>query len=99
MISNLSDKLIDFSKGIELAILNNDIELAHKLVDQRLQWLKENCIEGPYSDELILAAKGALEHDKKICALIEEQKSRIQIKLRGIMTADKVAQLYKAYSK
>ncbi|MEV3832504.1 hypothetical protein [Aeromonas allosaccharophila] len=99
MKSNKSDELIDFSTRIECAILNNDIELAHKLVDQRLQLLKEICIEGRYSDELVLAAKRALEQDKKIFELIEKQKLHIKIKLRDFMTADKVAQSYKAYSK
>ncbi|QPR56315.1 hypothetical protein [Aeromonas allosaccharophila] len=99
MTTKQADDLNDFSDRIASAFCNHKLDLAHELVDLRLQWLQDNCIAESYSADFVAAAMRALEQDQKICVLIEEQKKQIEIKLRDFMAAEKVSQLYKTYSK
>ena len=94
-----ASKLQQLTMGIIDALVEQDLQLAHQLVEDRLLFLQSLCAIGEFDSELVLAAKSVLTLDEEVSVRLEAEKSDIQLRLRDFMTAEKATQSYKFHSK
>lgn len=96
---NESSLLSALSHQLEQAILSDDIDLAHQIVDKRLCLLKNIIDAKNISEEIIRVAATELEREKKLRSLVEDEKSKIQQQIKNILSAEKISNIYKANSR
>ncbi len=84
---------------LELAITENNLELAHQVMDERLKLLQQITFENNYSLELVDAAREMQSHDEKLMLIVSQKRDDLQRKLHDVVIADKATQLYKVHSR
>lgn len=84
---------------LELAITENNLELAHQVMDERLKLLQQITLENSYSLELVDAVKEMQSHDEKLRLIVSQKRDDLQRKLHDVVIADKATQLYKVHSR
>ncbi|MBV7468693.1 MULTISPECIES: hypothetical protein [Aeromonas] len=84
---------------LELAVSENNLELAHQIIDERLRLLQIISRENDHTPDLVEAAKETLAHDEKLSFLISQEKESLRRKLHDVVIADKATQLYRVHSK
>lgn len=84
---------------LEQAITENNLEVAHQVMDERLMLLQQITLENSYTMELVETAKETFHHNEKLMLIVSEKKNDIQRKLHDVVIADKATQLYKVHSR
>lgn len=89
------------SSGIRLdrAIVEDDLDLAHQVMDERLALLRTLWHEKEFTPDLITAAQESLVLHEKLQRVISRKKETLRQELHRIVVADRANQSYKAYSK
>lgn len=84
---------------LEQAITENNLDLAHQVMDERLMLLQQLTLENSYTMELVETAKEMFFHNEKLMLMVSKKKDDIQRKLHDVVIADKATQLYKVHSR
>lgn len=84
---------------LEQAITENNLDLAHQVMDERLMLLQQLTLENSYTMELVEIAKEMFNHNEKLMLIVSQRKDDIQRKLHDVVIADKATQLYKVHSR
>lgn len=84
---------------LELAITEDNLELAHQVMDEQLILLQQIVLNNNYSTDLIDAAKDIFDENKELMVIVSKKKVELQRQLHDIVIADKATQLYKVHSR